>query len=104
MITALVQFKLPTPVTPDQARAIFLGTAPKYQDTRGLIRKYYILSQDGCTAGGVYLWKSREAAERIYSDNWKAFVIEKYEAQPSVTFFDTPLVVDNVTHQIIADE
>jgi hypothetical protein len=104
MITALVQFKLPKPVTMEQARAIFLGTAPNYHDTPGLIRKYCLLSQDGCTAGGVYLWKSREVAERLYSDDWKAFILEKYEAQPSVTFFDTPLILDNVTHQIIADE
>ena len=62
MITALVQFKLPKPVTMEQARGIFLGTAPKYRDTPGLIRKYYLLSQDGSTAGGVYLWKSLEDA------------------------------------------
>ncbi|HTY20837.1 MAG TPA: YdhR family protein [Geobacteraceae bacterium] len=104
MITAFVQFRLPKPVTPEQARAIFLGTAPKYQETPGLVRKYYILSQDGRTAGGIYLWKSRGEAERLYSDNWKAFILEKYEALPTVTYFDTPVVVDNVTHQIIADE
>ena len=59
MITALVQFQLPRPVTPEKAKDIFLGTAPRYRETPGLLRKCYVLSQDGGTAGGVYLWKTR---------------------------------------------
>ena len=103
MITAFVQFKLPQPVTRDKAREIFLSTAPKYRDTQGLIRKYYVLSQDGGTAGGVYLWKSRKDAERLYTDDWKSYVREKYGAPPSVTYFESPVVVDNVTHEIVSD-
>ncbi len=103
MITALVQFKLPQPVTRDQARDMFLSTAPRYQDVQGLIRKYYVLSQDGGTAGGVYLWKSREDAERLYTEDWKKFVREKYGAPPSVTYFESPVLVDNVTHEIVSD-
>lgn len=103
MITALVQFKLPQPVTRDKAREIFLGTAPKYRDTQGLIRKYYLLSQDGGTAGGVYLWKSREDAERLYTEEWKDYVREKYGAPPSVTYFESPVVVDNAAREIVSD-
>jgi len=103
MITALVQFKLPQPVTRDKAREIFLSTAPRYRDTQGLIRKYYVLSQDGGTAGGVYLWKSREDAERLYTEDWKSYVREKYGAPPAVTYFESPVVVDNVTHEIVSD-
>ena len=103
MITAFVQFTLPKPITVEQARDTFLGTAPNYRDTPGLIRKYYVLSQDGYTAGGVYLWKSREDAERLYTESWKAFILERYGALPSVTYFDSPVVVDNVTHEIVCD-
>ena len=56
MVTALVQFKLPKPMTRDKAQEIFSTTAPRYRDLQGLIRTYYILSEDGGTAGGVYLW------------------------------------------------
>lgn len=65
MITAIATFQLAKPITLDQARKIFMSTAPKYQDVTGLIRKYYLLSQDGTTVGGVYLWKSRAAAEAL---------------------------------------
>ena len=103
MITALVQFKLPQPVTREAAQQVFSSTAPKYRDVEGLIRKYYLLSQDGGTAGGVYLWKSREHAQRLYTDEWRTFITDKYGAEPSVTYFESPVVVDNLAGEIIKD-
>jgi hypothetical protein len=103
MITALIQFKLPQPVTREEAKEIFSSTAPKYRGVHGLVRKYYLLSEDGKTAGGVYLWKSREDAERLYTDEWKRFIVFKYGAEPSVQYFATPVVVDNLIGEIITD-
>ena len=57
MVTAFVQFKLPSAMSQEQAKEVFMSTAPKYQAPPGLIRKYYLLSEDGGTVGGVYLWK-----------------------------------------------
>ena len=104
MITALVQFKLPEPLSLDQAQEIFSSTAPKYKDLQGLVRKYYLLSEDGGTAGGVYLWESREDAERLYTDDWKKFILEKYGTEPSVAYFASPVIVDNLTREILKNE
>ena len=104
MITALIQFKLPKPVTRAQARETFLSTAPKYRGIPGLIRKYYLLSLDGGTGAGVYLWKSREEAERLYTAEWKKFILDKYGSEPTVTYFESPVIVDNLTGEIIRDE
>jgi hypothetical protein len=104
MITALVQVKLPQPVSREKAREIFAGTAPRYREVHGLIRKYYILSQDGGTAGGVYLWHSRADAEKLYTDEWKAFIADKYGAPPSLTYFESPVIVDNVIGEIRTDD
>ncbi len=103
MITALVQFKLPKTVTKDEAKEIFLSTAPRYREVQGLVRKYYLLSLDGGTAGGVYLWKSREDAERVYTDEWKKLVRERYGAEPSVQYFQSPVIVDNLVGEILKD-
>ena len=103
MITALVQFKLPKPLSREKAREIFASTAPKYREIHGLIRKYYILSKDGETAGGVYLWKSQQEAEHLYTDEWKEFIRNKYGAEPTVVYFDSPVVVDNVVGEIETD-
>jgi Putative mono-oxygenase ydhR len=104
MITVITTFRLPNPITRDEARRIFLSTAPRYQGVPGLLRKTYVFSQEENTAGGVYLWNSRAEAEATYTESWKAFVRERYGTNPSVTYFDTPVVVDNVTHEILSDE
>ncbi|HOW56365.1 MAG TPA: YdhR family protein [Smithellaceae bacterium] len=103
MITALVQFNLPQKFSREKAREVFLSTAPKYQEIPGLIRKYYLLTQDGKTAGGVYLWNSQEDAERLCTEEWQQFILGKYGVLPSVTYFATPVIVDNVTGKIITD-
>ena len=104
MITAFTTFRLPKPITREEARSIFKSTAPKYQGVQGLVRKVYVLSQDGATAGGVYLWNSRAEADAMYTDSWRAFVRDKYGTEPVVTYFESPVVVDNVTQQILCDE
>jgi hypothetical protein len=101
MITAIVQFKLPQPVSREQGKEIFLSTAPKYRDVPGLIRKYYLLSMDGQTAGGVYLWKSRRQAEQLYTEEWQKFIQGKYGSRPSVTYYESPVIVDNLSGEII---
>ncbi|WP_157269677.1 YdhR family protein [Azohydromonas aeria] len=104
MITTITTFQLPQPITPEEAKKIFLSTAPKYQEVPGLVRKCYILSEDGRTAGGVYLWKTRADAQALYTESWREFVKGKYGTEPTVTYFDSPVVVDNATHQIITAE
>ena len=104
MIIAITAFKLPQPITREEARRIFLGTAPTYQGVPGLLKKHYVLSEDGATAGGVYLWNSRAEAEALYTDAWRAFVSDKYGTDPTVTFFDSPVTVDNLTQQVFAED
>ena len=102
MITVIVEFKLPQPISTAEAREIFLSTAPKYLGVPGLIRKYYFLTPDGTKAGGVYLWESREDADRKYTEEWKSFVYGKYGSDPVLTYLETPVVVDNVSNEIIS--
>lgn len=104
MITALVQFKLPKPMTREEAQQVFSTTAPKYRDLQGLIRKYYVLSEDGETAGGVYLWHARKDAEKLYDNEWKKFIFDKYGSQPRITYFESPVIVDNLSGEIVMDE
>lgn len=103
MIVTLVQIKLSKPLSLDKAQEIFVNTAPKYKKIQGLIRKYYLLSEDGKTAGGVYIWESRTAAERLYTDDWKEFVLGKYGTEPSVIYFNSPVLVDNTLGEIVKD-
>ncbi len=95
MITAIVQFTVDTPLSPAMAKQLFEASAPNYRGVDGLIRKYYLLSDDGLTVGGCYLWETRAQAEAQYSPGWRALVEQRYGCVPGVQYFSTPVVVDN---------
>lgn len=94
-VIAIVSFKLPQQQTLERATATFRSTAPKYLNLPGLLRKNYFLTEDGMRAGGVYMWESRQAAQRLYTAEWKAFVKGKYGSEPEIVYVDTPVMVDN---------
>jgi hypothetical protein len=43
------------------------------------------------------LWESRQAAEAVYSGEWRERVTKLYGTAPSITWFETPVIVDNAT-------
>ncbi|MCW8835520.1 MAG: YdhR family protein [Rhodospirillales bacterium] len=95
MITAIVNFPLPATVDAIEAKARFEKSAPMYREMAGLIRKYYLFDGERNIGGGAYLWESREAAEAVYTPEWRKMIEERYGAAPVITFFDTPVIVDN---------
>ncbi|MBQ0822038.1 YdhR family protein [Microvirga terrae] len=94
MITAIVRFPLPEGLSSDEVKAAYEHFAPQFRGAAGLIRKYYLLGAER-TGGGVYLWESLEAVERMYSDAWRQRIAERFGASPQIEYFDTPLVIDN---------
>lgn len=94
MITTVVRFPLPQATTRDEAEEMFKASVPSFQGMAGLVRKYYILGEDG-TGGAVYLWQSREVADRFHSQAWKKQLEQSFGAVPEVTFYETPVIVEN---------
>ena len=94
MITAIVRFPLPKGMTLDDAKAVYEKSVPNYEGVPGLVRKYYLFGQDQM-GGGVYLWQSKEAAEKMYSAAWKKMITERYGTAPEISYYDTPVIVDN---------
>ena len=95
MIVAIVTFQLPQATTLAEVTKTFQSTAPKYQGVPGLLRKNYFLSEDGKRAGGIYVWKSRADAERMYTADWVKFVESKYGTPPRIEYLHSPVMVDN---------
>jgi len=95
MIIAQVRFELSQPVSLEEITKKFESTAPKYKDRDGLIRKCYVRSEDGETVGAFYFWETRAHAERTYTQEWKDMVRGTYGAEPIITFFDSPVIVEN---------
>lgn len=101
MIVAVVKFRLSAPVTLAEAAGLFESSAPKYQNLPGLIRKMYVRAEDGLTAGGIYLWQTRQAAEAVYSGEWLERVKNLYGVEPEIAWFDAPVIVDNAAGGVV---
>ena len=99
MITVIVSFKIPTSLTAEAVKNKFLETAPMYRDVDGLIRKNYLLDIQKHTAGGAYTFETREQADKWFDQERIDWITERY-SKPELTYYDTPVLVDNDQDQI----
>lgn len=101
MITTIVQFRLSDDLTPEKTRSLFVDSIPRFVRMNGLIRKYFLLAEDGKSAASVYLWSDRAPAEAFFTEEWMQFIAGKYGYRPTVAYYECPVVVDNHTGEVI---
>lgn len=103
MIIAVVQIPM-SPRPREAAIAAQTKSAPTYRALadKGLLRKDYLNGEAG--GGGVYYWASREAAEAWYTPEWRKKATETFGAEPTVTYYETYVTVDNVRGETIVRE
>ncbi len=104
MVVTQTNFKLSSEFTRERARQVFSDAGPKFLGMNGLVRKYFMLTEDGSRASSIYLWEDRSYPEAFYTDEWYDFIEEKYGHRPSVSYFHCPVIVDNLTDQILVDD
>ena len=78
----------------EEVREGFEASAPRFQAMPGLLRKHYLQAEDGSVGGGVYLWESREAAEAVYDEEFRARIKERYGEEPVIELFESPVMVE----------
>lgn len=98
MIIVVVQ--IPVKRTREEAIAMQSQSAPTFRALadKGLLRKDYINGEAG--GGGVYYWKSREAAEAWYTPALLQKMREKFGVEPVISYYETYVQVDNVKGEI----
>lgn len=104
MIAALVLFGTNGQLSLEQATERFTTTASSYRGRDGLHSKAYIYGDDGTELGGFYIWESREAAEALYTDAWRARAREIYGVDPVVRYFEVPILIENAAMADAAGE
>ncbi len=102
MITAIVQFKVADGVSRDEILINMRNVAPRFEAVPSLIRKNFLLDEERGVGGGVYTWETREAAEQFYAEGgaWREAIRDLYGVDPEITWFETPIVVDNAIGEI----
>ena len=99
MITVIVSFKISTDLNAETVKDKFLESAPMYKDVDGLIRKNYLLDIEKHTAGGAYTFETREQADKWFDQERIDWITERY-SKPELTYYDTPVLVDNDQDEI----
>jgi len=95
LITVVARYQLPAGVTAGQIRAAFDEVAPGFRNVPGLVRKQFLRSKDCRTAGGVYLWNDERAARAFMSERVAPMIREKFQVEPTIEFFGSPVIVEN---------
>jgi hypothetical protein len=99
MIVASVRFRLRPGTSLEEAAQAFEASSPKYRNLPGLVTKYYVFGNG--KGGGIYVWESRQAAEKLYTPQWKQMIAERYGAEPEIEWLENPVTVDNVKGQVV---
>ena len=94
MILELVLFKSPAGMDRAAILEDAKHTVAHWSANPDLVRKHYLLSDDGY-GGGVYIWPSIEAAERGHDQAWREGVRKRTGSYPVIRYFDLLLLVDN---------
>jgi hypothetical protein len=90
MIIASVRFPLPEGTSLEDARKLYEQNLSAYENAPGLITKYYVFG--GGKGGGIYLWESREAAERFYTPEWREMIAKKYKGAGDIEWLENPVI------------
>jgi heme-degrading monooxygenase HmoA len=90
-VATLVLIAMPQGATRERLLAEFNAAVPAYQKVPGLLRKNFIVSDDG-QFGGVYLWADKAAADQWFTAAWFDRVRYTYRNEASVEWFDVPIL------------
>ena len=100
MVTVIVYFRIPEGMMREEIILKFEQTSLKWRDNQDLIRKNYLIDFDKGIAGGVYLWREKIHAEIWLGAEFRKMVKDNYGEEPTFQFFETPIVLDNISGDI----
>jgi len=89
-VAILVEIPRPDGIDESQLKIEFEQAMPRFQSVNGLLQKYFVSSPN--SFGGVYLWASRDAADKFFDQQWKERIETTYGQTPSLNRFLVPLV------------
>jgi hypothetical protein len=95
MIFELVTFRARIGADWDAILADARATIPRWRADPALVRKHYLLSEDGAECAGLYIWRSREAAEMAHDAAWRAAVEQRTGEPPKIRYFQLQMLLDN---------
>ena len=95
-VATLVTIPIPLGIAREKLVAEFNAAVPTYQRVPGLLRKYFIITDDG-KFGGVYLWDKQASGNQWFNESWQQRVRQTYGAAATLEWFNTPILLPTQT-------
>ena len=83
-----VEFDLPPGTTRTEALALYRGTAIGWVANPDLLGKTYTFDEATSTGGGLYIWRSREAASHWHGEDYRSMIRTRYGSEPRIQLMD----------------
>jgi len=103
MICEIVKFQVRAGTTREDVLNDARSVAERWRGEPDLIRKHFLFDGERETIG-VYLWKNRAAAVAAHDDAWRKRLLDTHGSVPSISYFDTLMIVDNPAETVIEYE
>lgn len=84
MITEIVLWPLPQGMSGDDVAAKYRASVPTWQGNPDLIHKAFFFDQESRRGGGVYLWKTIEAAKQAHGPAFQERMRSIFGAEPQI--------------------
>lgn len=95
MVGVLVVFSFDDGFDAEKLGRIAEGARPKFEGMAGLRSKTFTVNPARREAVNFYVWDSREAAERFFTESALGSIGELYGVRPTVTYLDVLTRVEN---------
>jgi hypothetical protein len=100
MIVEIVRFDLVPATDRPQLVELYRSSADGWVHNEDLIEKYYFCDQAAAQGGGVYIWKSHDAAKRWHDDAYRDRIRRTYGSAPRFATFDALVHVDTAARKV----
>jgi len=101
MILELVLFKSPAGMDRAAILEDAKHTVAHWRANPDLVRKTFLFDETSRRGGAVYNWKNIEAAKLGHGPEFQKRIQATFGSQPEFQYFETPIIIDNTTNQVI---
>ncbi|HWP26592.1 MAG TPA: hypothetical protein VNL39_09645 [Xanthobacteraceae bacterium] len=101
MITEVVLWRVPDGMSREDVTAKFRASVPAWQNRADLMHKAFLFDATTRRAGGVYVWKTIEAAKEAHGSAFQERIHTVFGVAPEFQYFETPIVIDNQAKQVV---
>jgi heme-degrading monooxygenase HmoA len=92
-VATLVLIRKPAGVSRERLIAEFRAAIPAHRAAPGLLRKHFLIGDNGAAFGGLYLWRDEASAKAWFNEAWHERVRKTYGQAAAVDWFDTPILL-----------